>query len=207
MVAVFGGGDAGITEALYMTKIASRVILLEVLPELTATAVLQERATTNPKLEIRCGVKGEAIIGDNHVEALEFLDTANSQKETLKVDGVLVHIGLDPCTEYLDGIVPLDSQGQIIVNDRMETEVPFLLAAGDIRSGSPGQIVTAVVDQRHLAVGVVESPAGVDVGIGHEAALSMPTHQKHLERDAVLRAHQHDCRCGLRRTVLGLFRL
>lgn len=146
VVAVFGGGDAGVTEALYMTKIASKVILVEVLPELTATAVLQERALANPKLEIRCGIKGEAIIGDSHVEAIELLDMVSGQKQTLKVDGVLVHVGLDPNTGYLDGVVPLDNQGQIIVNERMETKVPYLLAAGDIRSGSPRQIVTAVGD-------------------------------------------------------------
>lgn len=152
IVAVFGGGDAGVTEALYMTKLASKVILIEVLPELTATAVLQERASTNPKLEIRCGIKAEAIIGDNNVEAIELLDTASGRRKTLKVDGVLVHIGLDPNISYLDGIVPLDNQGQIIVNNKMETEVPFLLAAGDIRSGSHGQIVTAVGDGAIAAI-------------------------------------------------------
>ncbi|MFC1949551.1 NAD(P)/FAD-dependent oxidoreductase [Chloroflexota bacterium] len=146
VVAVCGGGDAGITEALYLTKIASRVILLELMTELTATAIIQEIAASNPKLEIRCGIKVEAIAGDEKVEAVEFLDTVNGQKETLKVGGVLVHVGLDPNTGYLDGVVPLDEQGQVIVNDRMETEVPYVLAAGDIRSGSPRQIVTAVGD-------------------------------------------------------------
>lgn len=152
VVAVFGGGDAGVTEALYMTKLAAKVILIEVLPELTATAILQERAKANPKLEIRCGIKGEAIIGDNHVEAIEVVDSASGRRDTFKVDGVLVHIGLDPNTNYLDGIVPLDSQGQIIVNDKMETEVPYILAAGDIRSGSPRQIVTAVADGATAAI-------------------------------------------------------
>ena len=146
VVAVCGGGDAGVTEALYMTKLASKVILIEVLPNLTATAVIQERARANPKLEIRCGIKVEAITGDDEVEAIELLDVANGQRDSLKVDGVLVHVGLEPNISYLNGIVPLDSQGQIIVNNKMETEVPYLLAAGDIRSGSPRQIVTAVGD-------------------------------------------------------------
>lgn len=152
VVAVFGGGDAGITEALYMTKIASKVIVIEALPELTATAVLKERALANPKLEVRCGTKGEAILGDNHVEAIQLQNTASGEKETLEVNGVLVHVGLDPNTKYLDGTVPLDSRGQIIVNNKMETEVPYLLAAGDIRSGSPRQIVTAVGDGAIAAI-------------------------------------------------------
>lgn len=152
VVAVCGGGDAGITEALYMTKLASQVILIEAEPKLTATGVLQERASANPKLEIRCGLTVEAIVGDDRVEAIELVDKASKRKETLKVEGVLVHIGLDPNTEYLDSTVPLDSQGQVIVNEKMETEVPYILAAGDIRSGSPRQIVTAVGDGAIAAI-------------------------------------------------------
>jgi thioredoxin reductase (NADPH) len=152
VVAVCGGGDSGLTEALYMAKIASKVILIEAMPELTGTAVLQERALSHPRLEIRCGVRVEAIIGDGKVKAIACLDTAGQKKETIKVDGVLVQIGLDPNTEYLDGIVPLDSSGQVIVNDQMETEVPCVLAAGDIRSGSPRQVVTAVGDGAVAAV-------------------------------------------------------
>jgi thioredoxin reductase (NADPH) len=152
VVVVCGGGDSGLTEALYMAKIASRVILVEAMPELTGTAVLQERALSNPKLEIRCGIRVEAITGDDRVEAIECLDMASQKKDTIKVDGVLVQIGLDPNTEYLDGIIPLDSQGQIIVNEGMETEASHVFAAGDIRSGSPRQVVTAVGDGAIAAI-------------------------------------------------------
>ena len=146
VMAVCGGGDAGVTEALYMAKIASKVILIEALPELTATAILQDRVKENPKLEVHCGAKVEAIVGDDYVEAVELVEEGNGEKETLKVDGVLVHIGLDPNTDYLEGVVPLDSQGQIVINEWMETEVPGIFAAGDIRSNSPRQVVTAVGD-------------------------------------------------------------
>jgi thioredoxin reductase (NADPH) len=146
VVAVCGGGDSGITEAIYMSKIASRVIVLEAMPQLTATAVLQERAKAIPNIEIRCGTRVEAITGGEGVEAIKCLDTAGNTDATVPVDGVLVQIGLDPDTHYLDGIVPLDEQGFIIVNGRMETEVSHILAAGAIRSGSPQQVVTAVGD-------------------------------------------------------------
>ncbi len=145
VVAVCGGGDSGISEALYLTKLTSKVILIEGMPALTASTVLQERALANPKLEIRTGVKVETIVGESRVEAVELLD-AGGQRETLKVDGVLVHVGLEPNTDYLKVIVPLDSEGRIIVNDRMETKVPYILAAGDIRSGSLNQIITAAGD-------------------------------------------------------------
>jgi len=151
VVAVCGGGDAGVTEALYMAKIASKVILIEVLPELTATAVLCDRITADSKMEVRCGMTVEAITGNDRVEAIE-LQGAGGKKETMEVDGVLVHVGLEPNTDYLDGIVHLDEHGQIIVNGRMETEVPYVLAAGDIRSGSPRQVVTAVGDGAIAAI-------------------------------------------------------
>lgn len=144
VVAVIGGGDAGVTEALYMAKMASKVILIEALPALTATAVLQDRLKNNSRIEVHCDFKVEAILGDERVEAIE--TSHNSQKETLEVDGVLVQIGLDPDTDYLEGAIPLDEHRQIAVNANMETEIPGIFAAGDIRSGSPRQVVTAVGD-------------------------------------------------------------
>jgi thioredoxin reductase (NADPH) len=150
VVAVCGGGDAGVTEALYMAKIASKVVLIEALPEMTATAILRDRLAALSNVEVRTGAMVEAITGKDSVEAIEL--TSDSRKETLKVDGVLVHIGLDPNTDYLDGIVPLDDHGQVIVNERMESEVPGILAAGDIRSNSPRQVVAAVGDGAIAAI-------------------------------------------------------
>lgn len=146
VLAVCGGGDAGVTEALYMANLASKIIIIEAMPELTATAVLQDRVKENTRIEVRCGVKVEAITGDSHIEAIELVNEGNGQKESLKVDGVLVHVGLDPNTDYLEGVVPLDEQKQIIVNESMETEIPGIFAAGDIRSGSPRQVSTAAGD-------------------------------------------------------------
>jgi thioredoxin reductase (NADPH) len=145
VLAVCGGGDSGLTETLYMANLASKVIIIEAMPELTATAVLQDRARENPKIEIRCGVKVAAITGDSQVEGIELI-MESGEKETLKVDGVLVHVGLDPNTDYLESSVPLDEQRQIKVNQRMETEIPGIFAAGDIRTGSPCQVSAAVGD-------------------------------------------------------------
>jgi thioredoxin reductase (NADPH) len=146
VVAVCGGGDSGITEALYLAKLASKVFVIEAMPKLNATAILQNRVADNPKLEVHCGVKVEAILGGERVEAIEIVKARNGEKETLGIDGVLVHVGLDPNTDYLEGIIPLDNQRQIIVNEWMETKVPGIFAAGDIRSASPRQVVTAVGD-------------------------------------------------------------
>jgi thioredoxin reductase (NADPH) len=157
VLAVCGGGDAGITEALYMTNLASKVIVIEAMPTLTATAILQERARENPRIEIRCGAKVSAITGEEQIEAIE-ITAASGKKETLKVDGVLVHVGLDPNTGYLEGAVPLDGQRQVKINQWMETGVPGIFAAGDIRSGSPRQVSTAVGDGAIAAMAVQKFP-------------------------------------------------
>lgn len=155
VVAVCGGGDAGITEALYMTKLAGKVIVFEALPRLTASAVLQDRALANPKLEIICSSRVKRIKGDQQVQSLEYADLSGVTRE-IPVDGVLVHVGLAPNTGYLAGIVPLDRNGQVIVNEMMETDVPGILAAGDIRSKSPGQIATAVGDGATAALSAIK---------------------------------------------------
>ena len=145
VMAVVGGGDSGITGALYMANIASRVILIEAMPECTTTAILLDRAVSNDKIEIRCGTKVASIVGENRVEGIEVID-ANGKEEILNVDGVLMHVGLDPRTDYLQDVIPLDNGGQVVVNEWMETETPGIYAVGDIRSGSPGQVSTAVGD-------------------------------------------------------------
>jgi len=144
-MAVIGGGDSGITGALYMANIASRVILIEAMPECTATALLLERAVADDKIEIRTGTQVVSIIGESEVEGIEIVDS-KGKKETLDIGGVLVHVGLDPRTDYLKGVVSLDDGGQVLVNEWMEAGIPGVYAAGDIRSGSPGQVSTAVGD-------------------------------------------------------------
>jgi len=155
VVAVCGGGDSGLTEALYMSNIAAEVIVLETLSRLTATAILQERVRANEKIKVRTGVAIQNIIGKEKVEGLIILDSQTRNEEMIVVDGVLVQIGFEPATEYLEGIVPLDSRGQVIVNEKMQTEYPYMLAAGDIRSGSPCQVASAVGDGVTAAVSAI----------------------------------------------------
>ena len=117
-----------------------------------ANKMLQERVLANPKIEVRCGVKIEAIRGNNHVELLEVSDVKTGQKSILKVDGLLVRVGLVANTGYLKGTLAMNAVGQVMVNDRMETEIPGIFAAGDVRHNSPMQIVTAVADGATAAI-------------------------------------------------------
>jgi thioredoxin reductase (NADPH) len=153
-VAICGGGDSGLTEAIYMTKLASSVLLLEATKSLTASPILQERARNILNLKIKCDTKVTAIIGDSQVEAIELEYVASKVKEAIKVDGVLVDIGMKPNTNFLKNIVPLDARGYILVNEKMETGVPYIYAAGDVRCGSLGQVVTGVNDGAVAAISI-----------------------------------------------------
>ena len=146
VVAVAGGGDSGLTEALFMTGFINKIIIIELMPHLMATKLLQERVLANPKIEIRCGVKIDAAVGNGRLELLELSDVKTGQKSSLKVNGLLVRVGLIANTAYLKDTLPLNSIGQIMVNDQMETHVSGIFGAGDVRQNSPMQIVTAVAD-------------------------------------------------------------
>lgn len=151
IVAVCGGGDAGLTEALYLTKLASRVVLFEAEHTLSAGPVLQERACVSDKLEIRCGEKVLRILGDERLKGLETAK-ATGDVTIVNVDGLLVHVGIEPNSDYLEELLSLDENGRIIVNEQLETEVPYIMAAGDIRRHSPCQIASAVGDGAVAAI-------------------------------------------------------
>ena len=146
VVAVAGGGDAGLTEALYLTRLASEIIIIELVPQLTASKILQERVFANPKIKIRCGTRIEAITGDDRVRELDLLDVSTSERTKLPAGGVLVRIGLEPNTGYLKSLLSLDSEGYVLVNEDLETSIPGIFAAGDIRHSSARQIAAAVGD-------------------------------------------------------------
>jgi thioredoxin reductase (NADPH) len=146
VVAVCGGGDSAISEALYMSRIASKVIVIHRRNQLRAAKMLQDRALAEPKIEFIWDSAVEAIEGQDRVKHIKIRNLLNNTNTDLSADGLLVQIGTEPVTDYLNGMVPLDKEGFVIVNSQMETDVPHVLAAGDIRSGSPRQIAAAVGD-------------------------------------------------------------
>ena len=151
-VAVAGAGDSGITEALTLARIVPKVTVIEFMPRPKASKVLMDRAHTNPKIEIRCATKIERIIGEDHVTALDLASCNGGEKSRLSVEGILVRIGLSPNTQFLSDLLPLTPVGQIPINENMETSIPGIFAAGDVRQYSPMQIATAVGDGVHAAM-------------------------------------------------------
>ncbi len=151
-VAVAGGGDVGITETLHLAKFASKVTVIELLPKLGASRILQERAAAEPKIEFRLNTRVEEIKGEEVVKRLKLRQVITGEKATLDVAAIFVSIGIKPNTDYLKGILSLDATGTIITNDKLETNIPGIFAAGDIRHNSVRQAIAAAGDGATAAI-------------------------------------------------------
>lgn len=151
-VAVVGGGNAAIQEAIHLTHFASSVTLIHRRSELRATRIEQERAFAEPKIKYAWNSVVTAIEGKDTVERVRLQDVNTGAETALDVKGIFVAVGFRPNTEYLKGMLALDELGHIKVNSRMETDVPGVYAAGDIRSDSPRQVIAACGDGATAAI-------------------------------------------------------
>ncbi len=151
-VAVVGGGNAAINEALELTKFASRVTIIHRREELRATKILQERAFAEPKIEFAWNTVVEAVEGEDTVKKLRLKNVRNGEKSTLEISGVFMAVGFRPNTGYLKSVLTLADDGTVITNEKMETDVPGIFAAGDIRSSSIRQVAAAVGDGSVAAI-------------------------------------------------------
>jgi thioredoxin reductase (NADPH) len=150
--AVVGGGDAAMDEGLFVTRYASKVYVIHRRDELRASKILQERAFANPKMEFVWNTVATEIQGQDAVERLKLRNVVTDEESTLDVNAVFIFIGLHPNTDYLKGVVKMDEAGHIYVNEWMETEVPGLFAAGDVRVNSARQVVSAAGDGATAAI-------------------------------------------------------
>ncbi|HEX74523.1 MAG TPA: thioredoxin-disulfide reductase [Dehalococcoidia bacterium] len=151
-VAVVGGGDAAITEALHLAKFASKVIVIHRRDQLRAIRILQEKAFSEPKIQFVWNAIVDEIEGEDLVKRIKLRDVKTGEESVLNLAGIFISIGLKPSTDYVKGILSLDNDGHIITNDRMETEIPGIFAAGDIRHDSARQAITAAGDGATAAI-------------------------------------------------------
>jgi len=151
-VAVIGGGDAAITEALYLSKFASSVKVIHRRSQLRARKIFQERAMGEPKIEFIWDTVVTQIEGDGVVKQLVLKSTKNAKISILELAGVFVAIGSEPNSAQWRGLLPLDEAGYIITNELMETKIPGIFAAGDIRHNSARQAITAAGDGATAAI-------------------------------------------------------
>ena len=145
-VAAVGGGDTAVQESVYLTKFAEKVYLIHRRDQLRAQTILQERVLNHPKIEMVWDSVVASIDGSTGVEAVTVRNVKSGETSRLAVDGCFVWIGITPNTPFINGAVEVDEGGFIVVDSTMQTSVPGVFAAGDVRNTSLRQIVTAVGD-------------------------------------------------------------
>ena len=143
-LAIIGGGDSALEEALFLTKFATTVTIVHRRDELRASKIMQDRAFANEKIDFRWNSAVEEIVGDGKVERLVLRDTVTGAISELAVDGVFVAIGHDPTTKLFVGHLDLDDDGYIITEpDSTRTSVEGVFAAGDVQDHVYKQAITA----------------------------------------------------------------
>ena len=158
---VVGGGSSAVEEGNFLTKFASKVTLVHRRDELRAERILQNRFIANEKTDIIWDTVVESINGDMlGVTSVTLKNVKTGETSEFPCDGVFIYVGLSPNTQYLDGSVEIDGSGKVLANEKMETNVPGVFVAGDIRNTPLKQAVTAASDgslAATMAIGFVES--------------------------------------------------
>ncbi len=146
IVAVVGGGNAAVEEAMYLTKFADKVYVIHRRNELRADRIVQERAFKNDKIEFIWDSVVKEIIGENLVNSVVLENVKTKEISTLDVNGVFPYIGMTPNVENISGQLEQDARGFIVTNDTMATSVEGVFAIGDVRTTPLRQVITAAAD-------------------------------------------------------------
>jgi len=146
VVAVVGGGDTAITDSLELTQHCRKVYIIHRRDQLRATKALQEKAFSQPKIELVWNTVVDEIVGDKMLRSLRLRNVKTGQPSDLEVDGIFVAVGLKPNSQVFSQLVTLDEAGFIVTDELMRTSVPGIFAAGDVRHNSFRQVITAAGD-------------------------------------------------------------
>lgn len=152
VVAVVGGGNAAVEEAMYLTKFASKVYLIHRRDALRADKIVQERALKNEKIEFVWDSVVKEIQGDDLVHTAVLENVKTKERSNLPVNGVFPYIGMVPNVENISGQIEQDARGFIVTDETMKTTVDGVYAVGDVRTTPLRQVITAAADG---AVGAV----------------------------------------------------
>ncbi len=167
VITVVGGGDAAVEEANYLTRFGSKVYIIHRRDEFRASKILQDQLFQNPKIEVIWDSAVEEVKGNAEVEHLMLRNLKTDEVSNHSTNGIFIYIGFKPNTYFLDDHPEHDAGGHLITNERMETSIPGLFAAGDVRSQMVRQITNAVGDATVAAL----------------AAEKYITHLKHVQSE------------------------
>ncbi len=156
IVAVVGGGNAAIEEAMYLTKFASKVYIIHRRDMLRADKIIQERAFKNEKIEFIFDTVAKEVLGENVVKTVVLENVKTNKVSNLQVDGVFPYIGFSPNVDGFKGQIAQDESGFIITDETMQTSVSGVFAVGDVRQTPLRQVITAASDGATGAVYAVK---------------------------------------------------
>jgi thioredoxin reductase (NADPH) len=151
-VVAVGGGDTAVQEAIYLTKFVKKVYLIHRRDELRATKILQERAFANDKIEILWDTVATGVDGFFGIDGVHVKNVKTGEGKTLKADGCFIWVGTTPNTQFLNDSLDTDAYGFIRADARMQTSIPGVFTAGDVRDTPLRQVSTAVGDGAIAAV-------------------------------------------------------
>jgi len=145
-IAVIGGGNSALDESLYLSKMVSKITVVQNLQKLTADKLLQKKLNDTGKVEYIYSSVVDSIEGDSQVRKINIKNVDSGEITSLEVDGIFVFIGLIPNTQFLKGKLEMNDFGYIKTDDFMETKTKGVYAIGDVREKEVRQIVTAAAD-------------------------------------------------------------
>jgi thioredoxin reductase (NADPH) len=155
-IAVVGGGDNALKEALFLTRFARTLTLIHRRDKFRGEKIYQERVAANGKIRVLLDTVVDSVEGAAKVESLAIRNTKTGAASSLDVTGLFVSIGTEPQTGFVKGFLELNEWDQIKVDAEMESSVPGIFAAGDVSDACPKQIATAVGTGVHAALSVQE---------------------------------------------------
>lgn len=155
-VLVVGGGNSAAQEAIFLTKFSPKVTLVTDGPELTASAILQQKVSESAQIQVVTNTTVQEFSGNGRLSSILLRDMKTGEKNEVKPGGVFVFIGLQANSDVVRGFVSLDEQGFIVTDKGLETDVPGIFAAGDVRAGSTKQAASAVGEGATAALSIRE---------------------------------------------------
>ena len=145
-VAVVGGGDVALEDAIYLSRFCTKVYLIHRRDEFRGAKVLQDQVKSTDNIEIIYDTVVNSINGTQSVESITVQNTKTDSSSELKVDGIFIAVGTVPNTQILSGLVQMDDKGYVVADETCKTSCPGVFVAGDVRTKPLRQVLTATAD-------------------------------------------------------------
>ncbi|RCW50718.1 MULTISPECIES: thioredoxin-disulfide reductase [unclassified Halanaerobium] len=151
-IAIVGGGDTALWEATFLTKFASKVYVLHRRDKFRGTKILGDRVKNNEKIEVLWNTEVKELLGENKLQGIKIFNNKNREEKDLGVSGLFIAVGHTPRTKLFKDIIKLDEQGYIITDEKQQTSIKGVYAAGDVQDPEYRQVIIAAASGAKAAI-------------------------------------------------------